>query len=320
MARHFLLRALYTIPTIVAALFLTFSLAKLTPGDPITQLLSTVAASGGLVSDAEREAMAEVYGLNRPFMAQFVDYLWNILSLDFGYSIKTNRPISVMLARSLPISLQLGGASMLILIVVGIPLGTLAGIRNGTWIDNLIVGLSVTFRAIPVFVLAPILLVVLVLELRIMDVPIGWSGLFHPSMILPVVLLAAAPLPSVIQQTRIGVLNVLSDDYIRTARAKGLPPFTILVRHTLRNALIPVVTVLSLVLSHIIVSTLFIDTIFSFPGFGSIYYNAISALDYPVLLSTTALVTVSVSLANFLVDVLYAVLDPRVRFQGGGRS
>ncbi len=314
MGRYVLERLLYFIPTAIAAIFIVFALAKLVPGDPVSLMVGQMAgAGGGQNAQQMTEQLQRAYGLDRPFLVQFFDYLGHIVRLDFGQSITENLPIGAMLQRSLPISLQLGGVAMLLLIVIGIPLGALAAIRRHSWLDNTIVGTSVVLRAVPVFVLGPILMSVFVLGLHLTDVPYGWNGLLDPRMVIPVFLLAAPALALVIQQTRIGVLDALSNDYVRTAHGKGLRSRTIVIRHILPNALVPVVTSLGVILAYTLTSTVFVDRMYSIPGFGLLYWNSIQNLDYPVLLAATVIVTLTVLLSNLLVDISYLVLDPRVR-------
>jgi ABC-type dipeptide/oligopeptide/nickel transport system permease component len=145
-------------------------------------------------------------------------------------------------------------------------------------------------------------------------VPYGWHGLFNVQSIIPVFLLAAPVMALIIQETRAGIMDVLANDYVRTAHSKGLPPLTVVVNHVLRNALIPVVTSLGVVLAYTITNTVYIDMMFSIPGFGSMYWGSIQSLDYPVLLATTVFVTFTVIMSNLLVDILYRVLDPRIRY------
>jgi ABC-type dipeptide/oligopeptide/nickel transport system permease component len=316
MAKYVLVRLLYYFPTAVAALFVVFGLAKLVPGDPVSLIVGQLAAGGGQGSAEMTQAMLRTYGLDRPFLVQFGDYLGHIVRLDFGQSIVQNLPINQMLARSLPISAELGGAAIFILIVLGIPLGTLAALKNHTWVDTLIVGTSIVFRAVPVFVMGPIVLAVFALWLHLTDVPYGWHGLFNVESIIPVFLLAAPVMALIIQETRAGVMDVLANDYVRTAHGKGLRPMTVVFRHILRNALIPVVTSLGVVLAYTITNTVYIDMMFSIPGFGSMYWGSIQSLDYPVLLATTVFVTFTVIVSNLLVDILYRVLDPRIRYVG----
>lgn len=316
MIKYILSRLLYFIPISVAVLFLVFTLAYLAPGDPITILLTGMGRGGGGSTLEMRQRLVEAYGLDRSFLGQFAHYLISIVQLDFGRSILKNRPVNDMIARSLPISLQLGAGAMVVLVVCGIPLGTLAAIRKHSWIDNVIVGSSVVFRVVPQFVQAYILLMVCVLWLHITEVPFGWRGLFTPGAIMAILLLAAPSMSIVIQQTRAGVLDVLASDYVRTARGKGLRPLQIIIRHVLPNAMIPVITSLGIDMAYIITGTVFIDKIFSIPGFGQLYWKAIEQIDYPVLLATTVFASLAICLSNLFVDILYALVDPRVRYVG----
>jgi ABC-type dipeptide/oligopeptide/nickel transport system permease component len=202
------------------------------------------------------------------------------------------------------------------LLLLGVPLGTIAAIRKHTWLDNLIVSVSVIFSVVPIFVVAYIALMVLVLWLKVMEVPFGWRGLLTPGGILCMLLLAAPSLSIVIQETRAGVLDVLASDYVRTARGKGLGPLRVVVRHIMPNAVIPVITTLGVDMAYIVTGTVFIDRVFSVPGFGQLYWRAIERIDYPVLLATTVFASLFICFSNLLVDILYAIIDPRVRYVG----
>ena len=180
--------------------------------------------------------------------------------------------------------------------------------------DYLIVSLALVVRSVPVFVLAPLLLILLVLQLKIMDVPAAWKGIATPAVVLPVILLAAYPLADVIRQTRAGVLEVLQEDYVRTARAKGLTLILIITRHVLRNALIPVVTSLGLIVNGLIHGSVYLDRIFNIPGFGNLVVTGIQRLDFPVILGTTVFSALLVIAANLVVDLIYPFLDPRVTY------
>jgi ABC-type dipeptide/oligopeptide/nickel transport system permease component len=200
-----------------------------------------------------------------------------------------------------------------LLVVVGIPLGALAALRHNTWMDYTIVGSALFLRTIPIFVLAPMLMILFVLQLGILDVPLGWQGLIDQRVILPIILLAAGPLADVVRQTRVAVLEVLSQDYVATARAKGLNTHMIVIRHVMRNALIPIVTSLGLIVNGLIHGSVFLDRVFSLPGFGSIVINSIQLLDFPVILGATIFSALLVIGANIVVDLIYPFIDPRVR-------
>ena len=310
MLRYLVNRLLTTIPVIFIVLMLTFTLGFYAPGDPIVLIYNENLAN---MKPEDIERLRDQYGLNRPYWEQYVDYMGKVLRGDLGTSIATKLPVTQMIRQALPISVTLGLAAGALLILLGIPLGVLAAMRHNSWVDYTIVGTSMVFRTIPVFVLGPMLMIVLILQLKILDVPLGWKGLFHQQTILPIVLLAAAPLADVIRQTRVAVLEVLSHDYVRTAQAKGLKTWTIIMAHILRNALLPVVTSLGLIVNALIHGSVFIDRIFTLGGFGEVVVNSIKLLDIPVILGTTIFSTLLVIVANLVVDLVYPFIDPRVR-------
>jgi len=303
-----------TIPTLLAVLLITFTLTYLSPFDPVRLLL----LSNEIANLSSEENIARIrnqYGLDRPFGVQFVDYIWKLAQGDWGISIVGQRDILNMIAVTLPISAQLGLAAAALTTVIGIPLGIMAALKHNSWLDYFIVSGTLVLYTLPVYVLAPLLLILFVLVLDVMNVPRGWHGLFSWQSIIPVILLTFGPLAIIVRQTRQSVLEVLSQDYIRTAKAKGLSTVIIAWRHVMRNAMIPVVTALGLVTEGLIASTVFIDTIFAIPGFGSIAATAISQLDYPVILGVTLVSSVLVIATNILVDLVYPMLDPRVTLE-----
>jgi ABC-type dipeptide/oligopeptide/nickel transport system permease component len=244
---------------------------------------------------------------------QYADYMGKVVRGDLGTSIASRQPVLDMIRVALPITLQLGLAAGALLIVVGIPLGVLAALRHNTWMDYTIVSSSLFLRTIPIFVLAPMLMILFVLQLGILDVPLGWQGLVDQRVILPIILLSAGPLADVVRQTRVAVLEVLGQDYVVAARAKGLKTHMIVIRHIMRNALIPVVTSLGLIVNGLIHGSVFLDRVFSLPGFGSIVVNGIQLLDFPVILGTTIFSALLVIAANIAVDLIYPFIDPRVK-------
>lgn len=312
MITYIINRLLSAIPVVFLVLLITFTLGFFAPGDPIVLIYNENIST---MTPEDLARLRTQYGLDRPYVVQFTDYVGKLARGDFGTSIQTKLPVLDMIKVGLPITLQLGLAAGFFLIVVGIPLGVLAARRHNSTMDYAIVGGSLTLRTIPIFVLGPMLMVLLVLTLKILDVPLGWKGLFHPQVILPILLLAAAPLADVVRQTRASYLEVISNDYVRTARAKGLKTQTVVWGHVMRNALLPVVTSLGLIVNSLIHGSVFVDRMFSIPGFGSIVVNAIQLLDIPVILGTTIFSTLLVILANLTVDLLYPLIDPRVRLK-----
>lgn len=305
----YIIRRLLTfIPTILLVSFFTFAVGFYGPGDPIRVLMREQ------WNDEETyQQLRRKYGFDRPFTVQYVDYIQKSLQGDFGQSVLRKLPVRDLMLPALSVTAQIGAVTLVLLAVCGIGLGVLAAYRQNTWIDHTIVGVSVFLQSIPPFVLAPILMIVLVLRLRWINTPSGWDGLFSPKVVLPIFLLTILGMSGVVRQTRESVIGVRGSDYVRTARSKGLRERAILVRHVLRNALTPVLTNLGLLAGWLLTGSIFIETIFSIPGFGSLFYSALKTRDYPVLLGTTLVGSFIILTINLLVDLSYALLDPRVR-------
>jgi ABC-type dipeptide/oligopeptide/nickel transport system permease component len=310
MLHYLLIRILYFIPTLLFVTLFTFALGFYGPGDPIRVLMKEN------WSDEETyQLLRRKYGFDRPFLVQYADWVSHAVRGDFGRSvIRGAVPVRDLLFPALKVSAQIGLVALLCLFLVGVGLGSLAAIYQNTWLDHLIVGGSIVLQSVPVFVLAPMLMILFVLQLRLLKTtPAGWDGIFSAKVILPVFLLTGVALLAVVRQTREAVIDIRSSDFVRTARAKGLSEWIILWRHILRNALTPVVTTLGLLASWLITGSIFIETIFSIPGFGSLYYGALKTRDYHVLISTTLIAALVIMLANLVVDLTYGLLDPRVR-------
>jgi ABC-type dipeptide/oligopeptide/nickel transport system permease component len=241
----------------------------------------------------------------------------NALQGDFGRSvIRGAVPVADLLFPALKVSAQIGLVALLCLVLFGVGLGALAAIYQNRWLDHLIVMVSIAFQSVPTFVSAPLLMIFFVLQLRLLKTtPAGWDGILSSKVILPVFLLTGVALLAVVRQTREAVIEIRSSDFVRTARAKGLSEWLVLWRHILRNALTPVVTTLGLLTSWLITGSIFIETIFSIPGFGSLYYGALRTRDYQVLISTTMIAALVIMLSNLIVDLTYGLLDPRARTQ-----
>jgi ABC-type dipeptide/oligopeptide/nickel transport system permease component len=303
-------------PTFIAVLFIAFSLTALSPFDPVSIMMQQQGGSlDALQQEEVIQRLRDQYGLDDSFVVQFTKYIQRLVQGDLGISINGQRDVLRTMVKTFPISLQLGLAGALFTALIGIPLGAIAALKQNTWLDYTIVGGSLVFRSLPVFVLAPLLLVLFVLVLGIMKVPRGWDGLFHPKTILPIAILMLGPLPVVIRQTRQAVLEIFAQDYIRTAKMKGLAMWLIIGRHILRNALIPVVTTLGFIVEGLIVGSIFLDNIFAIPGFGAVVENAFRGFDYPVILGVTMVTSLMIILANLLVDLVYPLLDPRIRLE-----
>jgi peptide/nickel transport system permease protein len=281
-------------------------------GDPIKRMFQDMESGGVTLDNVVLEALRAKYGLDKPFWAQFTDYIFHLLEGDWGMSIRENRPVWDMVRNRLPISMQIGLVATLVSLALGLPLGVLASMHHNRWTDQLIVGSSVMVNAIPIFVTAPLLLLFFVVGINVMNVPFGWKGIFHPQVILPIAILSLGPLPTIIRQTRAAMLNVMSEDYIRTAQAKGLTRRLIVFRHMLRPVLIPVATTVGLILISLVNGALFIEMIFNIPGFGKMTVQGIQQVDYPVIMANVLVGACIVMVGNLLIDLVYPLLDPRI--------
>jgi peptide/nickel transport system permease protein len=304
----YLIRRLLWLPLLLIIVsFITFTLGYYGPADPIVALL-------GQHYDPEiATQLAREYGFDQPFAVQYLKYLERIARLDFGESIKyRNQPVLRLLIPRLAITIQLNAVSSLIGVVLGIGTGVTAALWRGKWVDRLVVFGVVFGRAIPVFVAGPILLFLFARTVPVLPAG-GWDGIFSRSAVLPVVLLSIGPMAIFARQTRSGMLEVMGQDYIRTARAKGLREVAVVTVHALRNAFIPLLTILGFLLGSLVEGTFLTETIFGIPGMGQFAFEALGGRDYPVIITVTLLVAVAYALGNLWVDVLYGVVDPRIR-------
>ncbi len=316
MLKYIVGRLAVAIPTFLAVLLITFTLTTLSPFDPVAMMMQQY--EGTLDAMQQKEVVQRLrnqYGLDNSFVVQFTKYVERIAQGDLGISINGQRNVLRAIVKTFPISLQLGLAGALLTTLVGVPLGALAALKQNSWIDYTIVGTTLVFRSLPVFVLAPLLLVLFVLILGIMKVPRGWDGLFNPKTILPIFILMLGPLPIIVRQTRSAVLDVFSQDYVRTAKMKGLHIWLIIFRHILRNALIPVVTTLGFVAEGLIIGTIFLDNIFAIPGFGAVVEASFRNFDYPLIMGVTMVTSLMIILTNLLIDLVYPFLDPRIKLE-----
>lgn len=315
MLKYILARLTIAIPTFVLVMLITFTLTAISPFDPVAMMMQQQESLDAMQKDEIVQRIRNQYGLDDPFLVQFTKYVQRVAQGDLGVSINGQRDVLRAIVKTFPISLQLGLAGAILTALVGIPLGALAALKQNSWLDYTIVGGTLVFRSLPVFVLAPLLLVLFVLVLGIMKVPRGWDGLFQAKTILPIFILMLGPLPVVVRQTRQAVLDIFSQDYVRTAKAKGLKMWLIVGRHILRNALIPVVTTLGFIVEGLIVGSIFLDSIFTIPGFGGVAEAAFRGFDYPMLLGVTMVSSLMIILTNLVVDLIYPFLDPRIQLE-----
>lgn len=301
-------RLLTFIPLLIGVAFVTFILSFYGPGDPVRLIMGENWASEEVYQNLRKQ-----YGLDRPLPVQFADYLWKALHGDFGRSYIQRVRVGEMIGNALPVSIQLVLVATVVITIVGIGLGIISALWHYRWPDVLIGLFGVITHSIPAFVLAPIVLVTLVLKLRIMQTPTGWHGAFSYQTLIAAMVLGAYPLLAIIRQTRTSVSEILSQDYVRTARAKGLTERSILIRHVLRNALAPTLTSLGLTAGYMLGGSIFVESAFAIPGLGQLFFSALKNNDYPVLTAATIVSATWIMLLNLLVDLTYGVLDPRVR-------
>ncbi|MEZ4710833.1 MAG: ABC transporter permease [Caldilineaceae bacterium] len=292
--------------------FVAYAMMFYGAGDPIKRMFMDEQGGSVALDEKMMEALRAKYGLDKPMTQQFTNYVVNFARGDLGISIREKRPVRDMVLFKLPISMQIGFAATLLSLLIGVPLGIVAALYHNRWVDQLIVSSGVFINAVPIFVTGPMLLLLFVVGLGIMKVPFGWEGITHPQVILPVVVLALGPLPTLIRQTRAAMLEVMGEDYVRTARAKGLPEKMVIVRHMLRPIMTPVVTSVGLILISLVNGAIFIELIFNIPGFGQMTVQGIQQVDYPIIMATVIIGALIVMVGNLLVDLVYPILDPRI--------
>ena len=297
-------RLLSIIPVVFGVLLLTFLLIHLVPGDPVEVML------GDSASIADRAQLRDELGLNQPVSTQFGTYLSKLAHGDLGQSIHTKTPIIEMLKARYPATLKLALLSLVIGLTIGIPLGIFAALKAGHWQDFVVTIVSVRFSAMPAFWLGPMLMLLFAVWL-------GWlpvSGMDEPlSIVLPALTLGFGLSAILTRMTRTSLLEVLNEDFIRTARAKGLNENTVIVKHALRAALLPIVTIVGLQMGSLLAGTVITETIFSWDGIGRLLVESIEKRDYPVTQACVLVVALSYVLVNLATDIFYALADPRVR-------
>ena len=271
--------------------------------------------------------VAEQEGFNRPMVVQFADYLCGGLCIpnarrdgvirgDFGRHWWLGRDLSFHLGITLPISAQLGFAALVVLYAIGIPLGVLGAAKRGTWIDTWLSVACTVVKSVPVFFLAPAVLIVVVLRLEIIEPPFGWEGLFRANSILHVGLMALVAMPLVVRTTRAGVIDALNQDYVRTARAKGLPERMVLRRHVMRNALTPLVDGVPPTLAALLTGLLVVEFVFGIGGFGRLFIVSFPDKEWEMVLAGIVLGLAAWAVCSLAADLLHWALDPRIRHDG----
>ena len=306
-------RLLATIPVMAIVAIFVFALLRLTPGDPA----AIIAGSAATTQDVEGIRLK--LGLDQPILTQFFVWLGNMATGDFGESFFFKKTVASLVADRIEPTLMLSLTTMALSILVAVPLGVLAAYRQGTWIDRVVMGFSVLGFSVPVFVIGYVLIYVFAIELNWLPVqgyqPLReglWGCLVR--LVLPSLTLSVIYIALIARITRTSVLEVLGEDYIRTARAKGLADRVVLMRHALRNAAVPIVTVIGIGIALLIGGVVVTESVFSIPGLGRLTVDAVLARDYPTVQAVILLFSFAYVLINLLVDVSYTALDPRIRY------
>ncbi|MBL8835286.1 MAG: ABC transporter permease [Alphaproteobacteria bacterium] len=313
MFAYIIRRIVATVPVMGFVAFFVFSLLYLTPGDPA----AVIAGDQATVADIER--IRERLGLDRPFLVQFGTWLWAVLHGDMGISIFTNLPVSEMIGQRIEPTVSLATVTIILAVSLAVPLGTLAAWRVGSWIDRLVMVIAVAGFSVPVFVVGYILIFAFALELEWLPVQ-GftspsegfWPFLSH--MIMPASALGLVYMALIARITRASVLEVLSQDYIRTARAKGLAEDKVLLGHALKNAAVPIVTIIGIGVALLIGGVVVTESVFAIPGLGRLTVDAILRRDYPIIQGVILLFSFVYVVLNLLIDISYTLLDPRIRY------
>jgi oligopeptide transport system permease protein len=306
MRTYILKRLLWAIPTIVAISLLTFIVMRLTPGGPFQKLRQ----SDRPIPDTVFETLNAKYGLDKPWLVQYGNYMWNALHGDLGPSYDTGVPVSQMISEGLGVSATLGGLALLVGVIAGGILGIIAALYRNTIVDHVVVFISMIGVSVPAFVLA--LYAITLLAVRLRWVPTGGWGT-PKQAILPVLVLSLGPAATVARYLRSSILEIVGQDYVRTARAKGLSPTGVLTVHVLRNSLISVTTVVGLTVPNILTGSFIIESMFRIPGVGGMWVYAVGNRDYPVMMGQTLMYVVILIAATLLTDIAYAAVDPRIR-------
>ncbi|HCY9868017.1 TPA: ABC transporter permease [Staphylococcus aureus] len=306
MGKYIFKRFIYMLISLFIIITITFFLMKLMPGSPFND---------AKLNAEQKEILNEKYGLNDPVATQYLHYLKNVVTGDFGNSFQYhNQPVWDLIKPRLLPSFEMGLTAMFIGVILGLILGIAAATKQNTWVDYTTTVISVIAVSVPSFVLAVLLQYVFAVKLRWFPVA-GWEG--FSTIILPSFALSAIVIATVTRYIRAELLEVLKSDYILLARAKGVSSKKILYTHALRNALIPLVTVLVPMMASILTGTLTIENIFGVPGLGDQFVRSIATNDFPVIMATTILFSSFFIVSIFLVDMLYIIIDPRIRIQGG---
>ena len=300
MAKYVVKRVLLAVVTMFLICFITFFAMNAIPGGPFNGEKAK--------SEAVMQALNARYGLDKPVEEKFINYMKNLFHGDFGVSLKTGRSISQTIFESFRISARLGLMAVVVALIFGIVLGCIAALCRNRWPDHIIIFFVTLFTAMPSFVAASLLLLVFCIQL-------GWVPVWstsNPNYVLPVIALSLSPMAYITRLTKTSMLDVLGQDYVRTARAKGVHPWKVIFVHSLRNALIPVITYVGPLIASILTGSLVVEKIFTIGGLGSKFVDSITNRDYPMIMGTTIFLAFIMILMNLISDLVYKLVDPRI--------
>jgi len=321
MLQYIIRRLLISIPTLIVTTIVIFGIVQMTPGDPLSRFESP----DNPLSDQERARLYALYGLDQPLHVQYLIWAKRVFSGDLGQSFNWNKPVWDLVISRVPQTVELAGLSLLLSLLVAIPIGTISALRQYSLLDNTVTFFSFIGVALPNFWFALMLI-------ALFSVTLGWlptqlyssigveSGTFawfidhFKHLLMPLLVLTTAQVAGFARYMRSQVLEVLRDDYVNTARAKGVKETTVIIRHVMKNALLPVVTLLGLSLPFLLSGALITEQVFAWPGLGRFFWSSAGARDYPVIMGILYMISVVTLLGNFLADLAYAYLDPRIKY------
>ncbi len=333
MFRFILNKLIYLVPTFIGITIVAFAFVRVLPGDPVLLM----AGERGVSPERHAQLLAQL-GFDRPLWEQYINYVWKLLNGDFGQSLVTKKPVLTEFFALFPATVELSICAIIVAILVGIPAGVIAAVKRGSWFDQGLMGISLVGYSMPIFWWALLLIIFFsgmmqwtpvsgrisllyffppVTGFMLIDSLLsGQKGAFASAashLILPTIVLATIPLAVIARQTRSAMLEVLGEDYVRTARAKGLPVRRVIGLHALRNAMIPVITTIGLQVGVLMAGAILTETIFSWPGIGKWMLDSISRRDYPVVQSGLLIIAFIIMIVNLVVDLLYGLINPRIR-------
>lgn len=326
MNRYILRRIIQALPVVLGITLVTFTFIELAPGDAVMAMILADMQGGGRITNIDVEAMRKQFGLDQPAPVRYVRWLGELLQGNMGVRLRSKIPVITEIGRRLPATLELMSVALLIAIVVGIPLGIISAVRQYSWLDYLLTAGTFVGVAIPSFFAA-------IAAIYIFSLKLGWfptSGYSTPGqnfglfgwlfnhvqyLLMPATILGLESIAGISRYMRASVLEVLRLDYVTTARAKGLGRSVVLARHVLRNALLPIITIIGLRLPSLLGGALIIETMFNWPGMGILYIDGVNTRDFPLIMGMTLVSAITIVISNLITDIAYSFADPRIRYE-----